>query len=117
MSRDHDVIIVGARVAGASTAMLHVLVSLAFLRTDITDLRAQLAKFSGAFATTGHKDGCRAAEFCTLEVELDAAREHLYVLFVETGGRAVLAFDRAFVGGVDATAHGFVGHFGSLLEG
>jgi hypothetical protein len=88
--------------------MLHVLVSLAFLRAFLAGIRAKLAELRGAFAAALHQERGSAAKLGTFEVEGDAAGQHLHVLFLEAGVGAVFAFECAFVASIDAAAHGFV---------
>lgn len=108
----HATTLLGAASAGfrAALAVLHVAVLLALLRTLFANVRAQLAEFRCALTTACHHDGGSAADLGTFEVECDAAREHLDVLLIQTGGGAVFTLERALVARIDAAAHGFVGH-------
>ena len=110
----HATTFLGAAPAGfrAAPAVLHVAVLLAFLRTPFASVRTQLTELPGALTTARHHDGGGTANLGAFEVERDAAREHLDVLLVQTGGGAVFTLKRAFIARIDAATHGFVGHGG-----
>ncbi len=82
--------------------MLHGQVLLAFLRAGVAHVRAGLADHARELAAARHVAGGEAADGRTVEVELDAAREHPDVLLVQARGGAVIAGHRAGVAGVDA---------------
>lgn len=94
--------------------MLHMAVLFALLRTFFANIRAQLAELRRSLATACHHDGGSAADLCAFEVERNAAGEHFDVLLIQTGGRAVLTLDCAFIAGIYAATHGFVCHGGHL---
>jgi len=112
----HATTLLGAASAGlrAALAVLHVAVLLAFLRTLFANVRAQLAELRGALTTARHHDRGSATNLGAFEVERDAAREHLDVLLIQTGGGAMLTLERALIARIDAATHGFVCHGGDL---
>jgi hypothetical protein len=90
--------------------VFHVPVLLAFQGALFANVRAQLAAVRSSLTTARHHDRGGTADLGTFEVELDAARKHLDVLLIQTGGGAVFTFERALIAGVDAATHGFMGH-------
>jgi hypothetical protein len=62
----------------------------------------QAAQLRCKFAAARHIGGCHPADRRAIHVERNAARHHLDVVFLQAGGRAVVAGRRAGVTGVDA---------------
>lgn len=76
--------------------MIHI-VTLAFLRAEITELRASITQGVGELTAARHECGSRAAQLRTIQVEGDATGEVLHVFFPEACGRAVVALDGTVV--------------------
>jgi hypothetical protein len=107
----------GAAAAGlgAFLAMLD-LVFGAFLAAGIADFGAELADALREFGAARHLTLGQGADVGATAIQLDAARHHLDVRFMETGRCAVLAFDGTGVAFVDAVLVFFVSHGGDVLS-
>lgn len=81
--------------------MLHLVLG-ALVTTRLTDVSAQAADGLRMFAATGHRCDGQLADRSAIHVHCDASRHHLHVLFLQTGGSAVVAGYRTGVAGFDA---------------
>lgn len=107
----HTTALVGALATRrrALPAVIHV-VSLALLGARIATLGADPTDCRCELAAAAHEAGGRAADGGAIDVQGDTARHTADVRFLQTGGRTVIAGDRAIVTGVDAGLHGLVRH-------
>ena len=98
----------------AFTAVILVML-LALVGAGLADLRACGADCVGKLAASTHETGRIAADRRTVNVQGDASRHHLHVLFVQAGRDAVITGGSAFVAGIDTILHFLVGHDGDPL--
>ena len=125
-SNAHFAACFGASLAGFSaTLAVFVVVLAALLGALLTDFGAECAEAVGNAVAdlavgTGHEGGGHAAEIRTVAVQLDAIGHHLRIRFGQARGRAVLAFVRTGLAGLDAVVvflvHG-VGVLGFVRQG
>ena len=87
---------------GALAAVLHRRMLLALLRARVADVGARFADHPGELAAAAHVAHGKPADCGAIDVERDAAGEHLDVLFAQAGSGAVVAGDGAGVAGIDA---------------
>jgi hypothetical protein len=119
---DHSAALLGAATAGfrAPAAVLHRSVAGAFFGAAFAYLCAQAAHGGRVLAVAGHVRGRQPADLRAVDVERNAARKVLRVLFLQAGRRAVIAFIRTGVARLDAGLKPFVSHedllrFGRLV--
>jgi hypothetical protein len=70
--------------------MLHVLVFSALIATSLADIGTEAAQRLSRLTAHAHHLGGGIAKGGTLHIQLDAAGHHLYVLFLQARGRAVV---------------------------
>jgi hypothetical protein len=74
----------------------------AFVAADLADFRANPAGLLGELAAPRHITGGEPTDGGTVNVEPDAARHHLDIVFLQAGSGAVVAGVGAGVAGFDA---------------
>lgn len=85
--------------------MLHLVVLLAFLGAHVAHVGAGFTYIGGELAAASHVTSGKTADLRAIDVELDATRQHFHVVLPQASGRAVIAFRRAGVAGIDAGFH------------
>jgi Cu(I)/Ag(I) efflux system periplasmic protein CusF len=88
----------------------------AFLSARIANGRANLADRSRKLAAAGHIADRQPAYFGAIDVELDTARHHGHILFLQACARAIIAGEGTIVTGVDARLELLMSHRRSPLE-
>lgn len=89
--------------------MFH-LVPGAFLAAGIANRCAERTDLSSELAVTCHHRRGKLTKGSAVDVECDAARHHLDVLFLQAGGGALIALNRAVVARLDTGFVLFLGH-------
>ena len=114
---NHRSALFGTYAAGICTfpAMVHMTVFIAFFRASVADFHAEAAHFFGAAAAHAHELGGAVADGGAFHIQLNALGEHLYIIFLQTGGGAVVADSGASQASVDALLKFMIAHSGKFL--
>lgn len=87
---------------GALLAVLHVgTVLFALVATGLADFGALAQQVRGMLRAAGYQPGGQGAHVGAVTVEANTAGHHLYIVFLQAGGGAVLAGGNAGVEGVE----------------
>ena len=78
------------------------LVLRALVAARLTDLRAQTAQLAGVIRSARHERSGKTADRGAIDIQCDAPRHHLHILFFETRSHAMVAGGGASVTRVDA---------------
>lgn len=89
---------------------MRMLVLRALLAAGLADLCTELADLPGEFTASRHVGSGHPADGGAIDIERDAPRHHLDVVFLQASGRAVIAGVGAIVAGTDAACELFLSH-------
>ena len=81
---------------------MRVLVLCAFIAAGLANVGADRANCLGELAVPGHEAGGHPTNPCAVDIQRDAARHHLDVVFLQAGGGAMVACVCAGVAGIHA---------------
>ncbi len=95
-------------------AMVHLMLC-TFLAAGVANVGARIADQCREFTAARHEPGGVPANLRTINVELDTARQHFYIVFRQTGYGAVVACGSACITFIDTGLKLRLDH-GSLLE-
>lgn len=117
-SSGHPAALIRAAKAGLRALLtMRVLVLCTFIATGLADIGASCADRFGELTAPGHETSGHPANGSTVDIEPDAARHHLHIVFLQAGGGAVVARIGAGVTGVDTGSVLLMSHGLSPTEG
>jgi hypothetical protein len=94
---------------GAILAVIHVVLA-AFLATSPAGFRAEAADRDGKLRVGAHEQRRRPAKHRAVTIQGDATSQHLYIVLLQTGARAISAFVRAVITSFNAVEIFFLCH-------